>query len=111
MKRYVFGIMLFCANGLSFACSSALPTNDPNFCASFKPVATCYCTSSGLPSRMCQDMNALYGRMILVFGSLQRACEYQKHTSTQNCLDNWSCYMYGGTDSQGNLCSSSGAAC
>lgn len=111
MKRCVLLILLFCVFSYSFACSNALPTNDANFCSSFKSVATCYCTSSGLPSGMCQDVSALYGRMVIVFGSLQKACEYQKHTNTQNCLDNWNCYMYGGSDSQGNLCSSSGSSC
>ena len=95
----------------AIACPNALPTNDVNFCSSFKSVATCYCTSSGLPSGMCQDVNALYNRMISVFGSLQKACEYQHYTSTQDCMDNWNCYRLGGVDSRGRLCSSNKKAC
>lgn len=94
-----------------FACAKALPVDDAGFCASFKEVATCHCTSSGLPAGMCQDMNSLYKRMLALFGSLQRACEYQKHTSTQDCVDNWNCYRKGGIDSQGRLCSSTQLAC
>lgn len=111
MKKYGVGILLFCVSGFSLACSNALPTNDANFCSSFKSVASCYCTASGLPSGMCQDMNALHARMVMVFGSLQKACEYQKHTSAKNCMDNWNCYLHGGKDSLGRLCSSTGAAC
>ena len=36
--------------------------------------------------------------MIAFFGSLQKACEYQQSTSTQDCLDNWTCYLNGGID-------------
>lgn len=92
-------------------CPRALPTNSPGFCASFRTAAVCYCTSSGLPAGMCQNMKALYERMILVFGSLQRACEHQKYTTTQDCIDNWQCYKLGGSDSQGRLCSSTRNAC
>lgn len=102
-------VFFFSTSG--FACSNALPTNNPGFCASFKSVATCYCTSSGLPSGMCQDMNALYSRLMMVFGSLQKACEYQKYTTTQDCMDNWNCYRRGGVDSRGRLCSSTKKAC
>lgn len=95
----------------SFSCPYALPTNNTNFCSSFKSVATCYCISSGLPSGMCQDMNALHNRMIAVFGTLQKACEYQRYTTPQDCVDNWSCYLYGGIDSRGRLCSATKRAC
>lgn len=95
----------------SFACPRAVPTNDVNFCASFKAAATCYCTSSGLPSGMCQDMNQLYFRMLTVFGSLQKACEYQTYTSVQDCMNNWNCYLHGGVDSTGKSCSSTQKAC
>lgn len=105
-------VIFFCFfSVLGFACPTALPTNHPNFCSSFKQVATCHCTNSGLPAGMCQNMNALYDRMIALFGSLKKACEYQKHTSAQNCIDNWNCYRLGGTDSQGRICSAVGKAC
>jgi hypothetical protein len=111
MIKYGLGALIYCMSSISLACSLAAPTNDVNFCSSFKTAATCYCTSSGLPSMMCQDMNALYSRMMLVFGTLQRACDFQKHTSAQNCLDNWNCYLHGGKDSQNRNCSGTGSAC
>lgn len=93
------------------ACPQAASTDSPSFCPSFQSVAQCHCSESGLPKSMCQDMGAIYQRMIIVFGSVQRACEYQHDTSTQNCMDDWSCYRSGGTDSQGRLCSSTGKSC
>ncbi|MGC1181792.1 hypothetical protein, partial [Legionella sp.] len=95
----------------AFTCNNAASTNDPTFCASFKTAATCYCVNSGLPPIMCQDMNMLYARLISVFGSLQNACEYQKYTTTQDCMDNWNCYHSGGIDSRGRVCSSTQQAC
>ncbi len=92
-------------------CGNAVPTNDLNFCASFKVVATCYCTSSGLPAGMCQDMNMLYARMVSVYGSLDKACAAQPYTTKQDCLDNWNCYRLGGVDSRGRICSSTRKSC
>ena len=94
-----------------FACTNALPTDNVNFCPTFKTAATCYCTSSGLPAGMCQDMSALYNRMIVVFGSLQKACAFQHYTSAQDCVDNWTCYLQGGKDSRGRACSSTQRPC
>lgn len=111
MMRKFFTVLLCVFSINSFACTNALPTDNPTFCASFKTAAICYCTSSGLPGVLCQDMNVLYARMISVFGSLQRACEYQKYTTTQDCMDNWNCYRLGGKDSRGRICSSTGKAC
>jgi hypothetical protein len=92
-------------------CPQALPTDDLNFCSSFKEAATCHCTSMGLPAGLCQDMQNLNARMISMFGSLERACAFQKDTSKQTCIDDWNCYLNGGEDSNGSLCSSSGASC
>ena len=111
MKKAILVLAMFMFSTIGYTCSRALPTDDPNFCSSFRTAATCYCTSSGLPSGMCQDMNALYNRMMIVFGSLQKACEYQHHTSTQDCVDNWNCYAHGGTDSRGRACSSNQQPC
>lgn len=91
-------------------CPQALPTNHKNFCASFKKSAICHCSDS-LPDGMCQNMDTLYSRMISVFGSLEKACEYQKDTATQTCIDDWNCYRKGGKDSQGRSCSSTGKKC
>ncbi|KTD23818.1 Uncharacterised protein [Legionella lansingensis] len=112
MIRKIFIVVFtYCVALPAFACPNALPTNHPSFCASFKTAATCYCVSSGLPAGMCQDMNALYSRMISVFGSLQKACESQRYTTPQDCMDNWNCYLYGGVDSRQRLCSGTRAAC
>ena len=109
--KYTIAYSFFLLSGISSACTNALPTNDAGFCASFKSVAACYCTSSGLPAGMCQDPRSLYNRMLIIFGSLQKACAYQHYTTTQDCMDNWNCYLQGGIDSQGKFCSSTGRAC
>jgi len=93
------------------SCPQALPTNNAGFCPSFAAAAQCHCTASGVPKGLCQDVKAVYNRMLAIFGTVQRACEYQKDTPTQTCVDDWGCYMNGGVDSQGQLCSSTGAAC
>ncbi|MBI2785206.1 MAG: hypothetical protein HYX60_02400 [Legionella longbeachae] len=113
MIRGIFvGLMsLFSVSSFSFSCPNALPTNSEGFCASFKSVAICYCTSTGLPSGMCQDMKMLYARMISIYGSLSNACNAQKYTTPQDCMDNWNCYRLGGVDSRGRLCSSNKKAC
>ncbi len=110
IKRILMSVPFFLSTSI-FACASALPTDDVNFCSSFRTVASCYCSSSGIPAGMCQDMNSLYNRMIAAFGTLQKACEFQRHASTQDCMDNWNCYRYGGVDSKGRLCSSTQLAC
>ena len=113
MIKKLFMATLFLLNSCVFAlaCSKAVPTDSPKFCGSFKTAAICYCTSSGLPAGMCQDMDSLYKRMIGVFGTLQKACEYQKYTTTQDCINNWNCYRFGGNDSTGKLCSSTQKSC
>ena len=111
MFKKIMVVFIFLFSATAFSCPRAVPTNDPGFCASFKVAAACYCTSSGLPAGMCQDMRQLYARMISVFGSLNKACQYQGSTSVQDCLDNWGCYLRGGVNSNGTLCSSTGAAC
>jgi hypothetical protein len=92
-------------------CSQALPTNDPNFCPSFQSIAECHCIEMGVPKGMCKDMHTIYNRMIAMFGSVQRACEYQHDASVQTCVDDWNCYRNGGTDSEGRLCSGTGGSC
>ena len=111
MIKVFFTAVFFFFSTLALACNRAAPTDSPQFCTSFKAAASCYCTSSGLPTGMCQDMNALYSRMLFIFGTLQRACEYQKYTSTQDCIDNWNCYLRGGIDSKGKLCNGTKRSC
>ena len=93
------------------SCTNALPPSHEKFCPTFKTAAQCSCTSSGMPASMCRDMATLYKRMIAVFDEQRKACEFQRDTSMQNCMDSWDCYRLGGKDSNGRLCQSTGAAC
>jgi hypothetical protein len=97
------------------SCPQAVATTDAGFCPSFQSVAQCQCVSRGLPPGMCKDMSLLYDRMIAMFGSVDKACQYQADTShdttKQQCIDDWNCYRSGGTDSQGGACSSTGKSC
>ena len=95
----------------SASCPRAQPSDSPGFCASFKAVAQCHCTSSGLPVGMCNDMKLLYARMISIFGSVQRACDFQRDTTSADCVDSWHCYLVGGVNYNSGLCSSTGASC
>lgn len=108
-------ILFFCLFSLScFAsisvCPSALPTTHSGFCASFVSAASCYCSNS-LPKKMCEDMNLIYQRMMGMFGSIENACKFQRETPPQTCIDDWSCYLKGGKDSHGGLCSGTGKSC
>ena len=92
-------------------CPPATEIYGPGFCSSFKLAAQCHCTSSGIPKGMCMNMQSLYDRMTSIFGSVRRACEYQRDTNTQNCIDSWNCYRSGGVTSQNQLCNGTGSAC
>ncbi|OGT35172.1 MAG: hypothetical protein A3F11_10985 [Gammaproteobacteria bacterium RIFCSPHIGHO2_12_FULL_37_14] len=112
----LFVCVFFCsfssfADALHSSCPLGLPDDQSGFCSSFRTIAECHCVESGLPKGMCQDMNALYNRMISIFGSVQKACEYQHDTATQICIDDWACFRQGGKDSLGRLCSSTGRSC
>lgn len=109
-KILIFFITLMCASNI-MACPQAFPTVSPGFCNSFKTAAVCHCTSSGLPLGMCSNMVQLYNRMIAMFGSMDKACQFQRDTSKQECIDDWNCYRLGGTNSNGELCSGTGSTC
>lgn len=111
IKKIIAAGFIYSLSVVSFACPHALATDNPAFCSSFKTAAVCHCTASGLPFGICQDMHVLYNRMIIIFKTLEKACEYQHHTSTQECVDNWRCYLVGGVDSQGRPCSSNQHPC
>lgn len=104
----------FASNQALSSCAQALATNQSNFCSSFKVSAQCHCMER-LPGGLCQDISAIYNRMISMFGTQQAACIYQSRTtggtSPETCNDDWNCYRLGGHDSQGRLCSNSGKAC
>lgn len=115
LKRYKS--LIFSAVCLAFsfssnaACPQAAPVNSDAFCYSFQSVAECHCKASGLPKKMCDNIPLVYQRMISTFGTIERACRYQKETSFQNCMNDWQCYLNGGTTSDGLLCNGTGAAC
>ena len=102
--------MMTCA-AFSASCPHAEPSNSPGFCASFKVSAKCYCMSSKLSEGMCADMKLLYTRMISIFGTVQRACDFQRDTSPSDCVDAWHCFLDGGMTSSGGLCNATGASC
>lgn len=56
-------------------------------------------------------MNLIYQRMMGMFGSIENACKFQRETPPQTCIDDWSCYLKGGKDSHGGLCSGTGKSC
>lgn len=110
MKKIV-AILLSTLSISSYACDPAVPATAANFCPSFKAAVYCYCTDVWKAGGVCADMNRVYEIMMATHGSLDRACEFQKNTTKQICLDNWNCYRKGGRDSHGGLCSSTGRAC
>jgi len=110
--QYILGCIL---TTVSFAvptfCSYATPSSETTFCDSFKLAAECRCVASGLPKGMCSNMELLYSRMVSMFGSLERACQFQHDTSLEECMEDWQCYRYGGTNGHNEPCSGTGRAC
>lgn len=93
------------------ACPEAKPISSSEFCHSFDVAAQCYCVNSGLTKKMCSSTDKVYKRMISVFGSVENACAYQHNTTYQKCIDNWHCYMQGGSTASNEWCSGTGASC
>jgi hypothetical protein len=115
MKKFLLFVMCFAASACFASapsrCAQSAPTTAPEFCSSFKSVASCHCTESGLPSFACDSMSFLYNAMVARFGTVERACASQHDTSTQNCIDDWNCYRLGGYNSQGGACGGTGGSC
>ncbi|WP_084273736.1 hypothetical protein [Legionella fairfieldensis] len=113
MMRIIIAVFtcFFYVSGYA-VCPNALPTNDVNFCASFKDTAGCHCREL-LPKggALCNNPHLIYETMLIRYKSLQNACATQTYTSAQDCMDNWSCYLNGGVDSHGRICSSTRLAC
>jgi hypothetical protein len=111
----IMSISAFSYNAAAYTiCNRALPTDSPAFCKSFKEAASCYCKERKdrpFPAVYCENTSWLYGMMVSTYGTLSNACENQKETSKQDCIDNWNCYMKGGTDSTGKSCSSTKKSC
>ncbi len=102
-------------NGLPASqCPGALDTSDPSFCPSFRAAQICYCyeqlgTVSGFFS--CNNINSIYSWILKSYPSVKEACVSQSNVSVETCMDEWSCYLMGGQDHLGRLCSETGAAC
>lgn len=109
--KWVFFLFLSLMSFQSLACSQALPVDEPGFCQSFANAARCYCQSQGLPAKMCANVKLIYNRMISTFGSIDKACRYQKENSYQTCLDDWQCFLNGGVLADGRVCSGTGQSC
>ena len=92
------------------SCPGATATNDPNFCASFTASAVCHCAAT-MPACKFYSVSKIYTLMLSKYGTLAAACGSQNDTTQQTCIDDWNCYLLGGTDSSGNVCSSTGQAC
>lgn len=104
-------LYLFSMGVIAASCPVASAVSSPEFCNSFKIAAECHCISSGLPRGMCTNQTLLYKRMIDTFGSLKRACEFQRDASVQECIDDWNCYLSGGVTSDLQSCSGNGNPC
>src|SRR3990167_1233261 len=96
-NKLIFGILCLSSSYIfATSCPRATAFTSSEFCNSFKSAAECHCVSSGFPRGMCTNYRLLYKRMLDTFGSLQKACEFQKETSTQECIDDWNCFLSGG---------------
>src|SRR5689334_14288165 len=99
-------VFSFSSFAITSSCGQALLPSEAGFCSSFKSIAGCHCNATSPIKNICGNMNGLYSYMLAMFyGSLQKACAYQKDTNPQTCIDSWNCYRLGGRDSQNRLCS------
>lgn len=111
LKGLFAGCLLSICSVSQADCPSADPAS-PGFCDAFKAASVCYCTSyATLPKNRCSNMALVYKMMVASLGTLQRACDFQRNTSAQECIDDWNCYNYGGVTSTGQLCNGNGHAC
>lgn len=111
IKGVLAGCLLAFGSASFAACPSAAPITSAEFCQSFKAATECHCVFSGLRGGICTNMNQFYIKMINTLGTLPRVCSLQRYTATQECIDDWNCYRYGGLTSDGQLCSGTGHAC
>lgn len=105
-------LSMVASSAIASKCERAKPTTHPEFCSSFREVTRCHCMES-LPKNLCSSMSmdTLYNLMVARFGTMEKACNQQKDTSPQDCMDNWNCYRNGGSNSQGGACSGTGKKC
>lgn len=111
MKVFLRVLLLSLSSVGWASCPLATAITSPDFCESFKMATECHCALSGLPKGRCSNMSLVYKMMIDMLGPLHISCSHQHYTSTQECIDDWNCYRYGGLTSDGQLCSGTGRAC
>lgn len=113
MKKIVILLIFLLGCGAASAtnCGQASPIDSPNFCTSFKNVARCHCIANGMHERLCENVNLIYKLMMNRYKSLENACRSQQDTTVQKCVESWNCYLSGGKNSEGRLCSNTGARC
>lgn len=86
-----------------------------DFCTLF-PETVASCWPLGHQSTFTpEQMKINYTLMLAPYGgSLFMACKQnasKNGSTTQQCIDQWTCYIKGGKDSQGGLCSGTGVSC
>jgi hypothetical protein len=114
LKKSFFSLCLLLGiSSINYAgnCPATPPYDSPQYCTSFENIARCYCMNSGLSAKICNDVHLIYDRMVATFGSLDRACKFQKNSSYQQCMDSWICYLKGGQAKDGTLCNGTGLPC
>lgn len=95
MKR-IFAFVLLLVSMSGFACNSAGPTTDPNFCTAFKSSTYCYCHIKSMPDSLCGNMKNVYRAMLGAGqGTQEGGCNKQKDTDFNTCMLNWDCYFKG----------------
>lgn len=86
-----------------------------NFCTIFpESVASCWPPVGSHRNFTYTQMIQNYTLLRAVYGSLNAACAKNApsmSSTKQVCIDQWTCYVSGGRDSQGGLCSGTGVAC
>lgn len=110
-KKIFVGFAFYALSFVSWSCQQTNAYDSPEFCSLFESIAKCHCQATGLPAKLCSNVPQIYSRMIATFGSIQKACRYQKDTSVQSCLEAWQCYQKGGQLPDGRICNGSGLPC
>lgn len=87
---------------------SVASDNVSTFCQDFKTAVQACCPLGKIP------MSTIYNLMISTYGSLAVACQANAihyGSNAKDCEMQWNCYWNGGTDANGDLCSTTGKAC
>lgn len=93
------------------------PVTSPAFCKTFKhsTISGCHLHLRLAPFLwpiFCHSMPKIYHEMMHHYHrNIVKACRKQDHGYVQGCINGWHCYMYGGRDRKGQLCSGTGQSC